>query len=75
MQRRDLGRRKRVTAVECVTSMAIGYATPIISVVQFCVFLQRLSARISAVFHTDFLNASHRHSLDCGVVGPPSKHY
>ncbi len=44
----------RVTAVECVRSMAIGCAAPIMSMVQLCVFLHRLSARISAVFRSTF---------------------
>ena len=72
---RDLGRTMRVTAVEWVTSMVIGCAAPIMSMVQLCVLPALVIGQNLGRFPFDVLNENHRHCLDCGVVGPPKKHY
>ena len=53
--------------------MAIGYAAPIISMVQLCIFPAQAIGQNLGRFPYAFLNENHRHSLDCGVVGAPKQ--
>ena len=53
--------------------MAIGCVAPIISMVQFCVFLHRLSARNSAVFRVIVSTKIHRHSPALRGSGAPKE--